>query len=371
MKTHFKTLCFCASMVLALSGCKSLQVAGKKAPPSKLENPYSLNKPKASHSIVFLGSDRKGDTFLFAMGDNGEAPAYVIDEPVAAVPPRWNPRTRSIAFFSSYHYANQELFSINPDGTNRQWLSMGTTKRAARDADWESDGMGILYLADGSNQREIYLLDMVSGQRVRLTQSPFFQKIFEPRLSPNGEVIAFGIADRDGYSNIGAIYNGDPDNTYTLTKAGVGIHYRSIRWSPDGRWLAAVTDRFGSREIVKIDVNRSLEQRLTYSGGAGESWDPRISPDGKWICYTSNRANGMGVYRMDMDGRQDYRCTPPDIQAGQAAWYPDSKTLVFVGADRDGNSELYRVDAGGGNLFKMTESQAFAKSYPEVRGARW
>ncbi len=358
--------------LLLLSGCQSIQIAGDKAPPSKLENPYFLNKAKIEYPIAFLAKDKQGNAFLMVMGEKGEEPAYVIDEPVAPVQPRWNPKNGKLAFFSSYHYSHQELFSIEPDGTGRDWLSIGTTKGISRDADWGPEGDEILYLSDGTDRMEIYLLDITTQRSVRLTQSPLFQRISDPRMSPDGQMITFTLWDKDDHSaNIAYFKNGFGEDTFLFTKAGPLVHYHDPRWSPDGKWLLAVTDRFGAEEIVRLDAATSWEQRLTYSNGVGKSLDPRVSPDGKWICYSSDRFDGAGVYRMDPEGHQDTRLTPPELRASQPVWTPDSKTVVFVGVDQAGNCELYRVSAEGGNLFKLTESPDLVKSNPEVRGAKW
>ena len=355
--------------LIFLEGCGSLEVGRVKAPPSRSENPYAQNKPTSAKNVLFLGTGSTQGTFLMVMGDSGEEPAFVLKEPVLPEPPRWNPVEPSLAFFSSYHYPHEELFSVKADGTGREWLSLGTTRDACRDADWLPDGKGMVYISDGTDQSEIYLLEASAGERVRLTQSPMAVKISDPRVSPDGQRIAFVVSESD-YSNIDVIVNGRPTRTYEWTKAGPGVHYRNPRWAPDGKWLLAETDRFGKREIVRIDADTYWEKRLTYSS-PGESWEPRVSPDGRWICYTSNRGNGNAVYRMDAEGQQDRPESPPELRASQAAWYPDSKSLVFVGIDATGNAELYRVDADGGHLFKMTDSPEWVKSHPEVQGARW
>jgi Tol biopolymer transport system component len=334
-----------------------------------LDAPYTVNKPGAKKSVLFLGTSTSlNQTFLFVMGENGEEPAYVLKEPVTSVPPLWNPAASRIAYVSSYHFPGDQLLSVSPDGTDPKALTGGGIGKMSMDVDWTPDGGGLLIAGNETDRWEIYLLDAATGNKVQLSQNSGLDEISQPRDSPTGQMIAFVGRELD-HSNIDLILNDRTGRIRELTKAGPRIHYANPCWSPDGKWIAAVTDRYGNREIVKIGIDSGIDERLTFSG-AGESWDPRVSPDGAWICYTSNRDGTNSIYRMDVQGSGNARVLPPGLQGSQAAWYPDSKSIVFVGRDNDGNTELYRVDGAGGHLNKLTLSPDIVKSHPQVQGVR-
>jgi tricorn protease len=70
-------------------------------------------------------------------------------------------------------------------------------------------------------------------------------------------------------------------------------------WSPDGKWIAFSSNRFGNNDIFVIPADGGQTQRLTWFAGSDvpSSW----SSDGRTILFTSTRDNPHnGVYRLDV-----------------------------------------------------------------------
>jgi Tol biopolymer transport system component len=66
------------------------------------------------------------------------------------------------------------------------------------------------------------------------------------------------------------------------------------QFSPDGRKLAFVSDRSGSRQIWVADSDGSNALQLTSSAGFTNA--PRWSPDGKWIAFASMQNENRDIY---------------------------------------------------------------------------
>lgn len=64
------------------------------------------------------------------------------------------------------------------------------------------------------------------------------------------------------------------------------------------------------------------------------------------LVFTSERDGNWEIYRMDADGRNVVRLTETEISEGGADWSPDGRSLVFW-SRRDGNADVFVMGADG------------------------
>ena len=82
------------------------------------------------------------------------------------------------------------------------------------------------------------------------------------------------------------------------------------------------------------------------------------SPDGKYLAFTSARDGNKQVYVMDADGQNITRLTYHDAESYEpASWSSDGRRIAFSSV-RDGNSEVYVMDADGHNPTRLTYHDA-------------
>jgi WD40-like Beta Propeller Repeat len=171
------------------------------------------------------------------------------------------------------------------------------------------------------NSREIWLRDLVGGPLRRLT----FGGASAPVWSPDGRVIVFSDpgTDRlyrqssDGTGGRLALADGaetaldfSPDGLILFQKRGEGLWVepasggvpsalvqspfkdKDARFSPDGRWLAFMSNETGSFEIyVRSVPNAGGKYQISTVGGSS----PRWSRDGRQIFYLASRGQLMSV----------------------------------------------------------------------------
>jgi Tol biopolymer transport system component len=86
-------------------------------------------------------------------------------------------------------------------------------------------------------------------------------------------------------------------------------------------------------DIFRLDANGRLAN-LSKSPFDDES--PLVSPNGKWVAFVSERGGGPGIYEVGIDGAGLRRLDPPPHQIGasiytpQLAWSPDGRRLAAV-----------------------------------------
>ena len=69
------------------------------------------------------------------------------------------------------------------------------------------------------------------------------------------------------------------------------------------------------------------------------------------IAFSSNREGNYEIYVMNADGGNQQRLTNNPHADWSPSWSPDGKRIAFS-SDRDGASEIYVMDADGSNQLK-------------------
>ena len=126
----------------------------------------------------------------------------------------------------------------------------------------------------------------------------------------------------------------------------------SLDVSPDGATI--VFELLGNFYILPIEGG---EARPLTSGMAFES-QPRFSPDGQWIAFISDREGSENVWIMKADGSEP-RQLSKDEQAAFAspAWSPDGQYVIVSRRVPGINFELWMYHVQGGSGAQITKSK--------------
>ncbi len=126
-------------------------------------------------------------------------------------------------------------------------------------------------------------------------------------------------------------------------------------WSPDGRYVAFVSDRDGNKEIYVMKADGTQQINLTHH--SSEDWTPAWSPDGSSIAFSSYREGNWEIYIMGSDGTDPRRLTQDSAADYGPCWSPDSQQIAF-NSNRDGNWEIYVIGRDGTGLLRLTVNEA-------------
>lgn len=263
--------------------------------------------------------------------------------------------------FSSSRDGNQEIYVMNPDGSEQTNLTNNPALDSA--SNWSADGSKTAFFSDRDGNYEvssypydIYTMNADGSGPIRLTTD--LADSF-PSWSPDGSKIAF-TSTRDDNPEI-YVMNADGTGQMRLTNNVVEDNYPA--WSPDGSKIAFTSARDGNYEIYVMNADGSGQTNLTNTTGAGES-TPNWSPDGTKIVFFSNRDDNNEIYVMNADGSGQTRLTNNTIGDYYPVWSPDGTKIAFT-SDRDGNEEIYVMNTDGSGQTRLTNN-------PEGnRGADW
>lgn len=145
------------------------------------------------------------------------------------------------------------------------------------------------------------------------------------KWSPDGKYIAY-ISDRTGETEIWLqAEDGEP---MQLTRNN-DTYIRRLMWRPDSKKIL-YTDR--KNRIVEVDVESKSKHTVMQNPG-GEFYEVSYSPDSRWITYTKSGDNQMSVvYVYNLSAKQEVPVTEKWYDSSAPAFSTDGKYLVFTSA---------------------------------------
>lgn len=116
--------------------------------------------------------------------------------------------------------------------------------------------------------------------------------------------------------------------------------------------IAFVSTRNGVKQIFSVDPINP-QDLIPLTDTSNENWAPAWSPDGTQIAFTSQRDGNQEIYVMNADGRNQQRLTFDNAKDVFPTWSPDGTQLAFY-SDRSGQDDIYTMDANGSNVRRLT-----------------
>ena len=118
--------------------------------------------------------------------------------------------------------------------------------------------------------------------------------------------------------------------------------------------FAFTGDYNGVSAIAVAKTNGTEVRRLTAGSEANPAW----SRDGARIAFSSFRDGNWEIYAIDADGQNPQRLTqsPSDVDRNPS-WSPDG-TRIAYSSQRDTNNEIYVMNADGSNSVRLTDNPA-------------
>jgi len=232
---------------------------------------------------------------LWRMRTDGTDQLQLTFPPMKVFLPRWSPDGKRLAFSDEPPNGHAKIYTISADGGAPEPLTSG--EHNEHDPTWPPDGNAVMFDHNfNSTDSGIQVLNL---QTHASTELPGSKGIFSPR------------------------------------------------WSPDGRYVAALTA--GDFKLMLFDFKTQKWEKLS-DGGAGF---PNWSKDGKCVFFdvgTPGTVNNRAVfYRVDVATRKTQevaRLGNAHLALGVPGWpwsgvTPDGSPLI---ARQAGTQEIYALD---------------------------
>ena len=187
------------------------------------------------------------------------------------------------------------------------------------------NAIAVTQMNRGSNTRDIWWIDLRTGERQRLTADPADDAM--PVWAPDGRQLAFSS------KRLGSFDVFVTDQRGTLKPpllSGEGDQWVND-WSRDGRRLVYSSNAPGNAtrsDLYVFDLETGRSSGLVAT--RGRDTHARFSPDGKWIAYSSDVSGQPEVYlqRFPPQGHEQFLVS---VRGGAyPLWRADGRELFYV-----------------------------------------
>ena len=188
---------------------------------------------------------------------------------------------------------------------------------------------------------EIFTVATDRGEPQRVTDTAWKEQ--EPHWSPDGKWIAF-ISDRTGREEI---FISDELGKHPKKLSSVDCDKQGIVWASDSKSLLWSGS---DHKLRRVELESGNEEILA-ANDAGNILGAQLSPDGKWLSYAKqDQRLRAHVYVKELASGQEHRITSDEFQTSTGArWTPDGKKLLFLG----GVSVAGIAQLGRGNAMQL------------------
>ncbi len=330
--------------------------------PPSVDSLVSLTRQPAEYGVPSPLIDRDDDVFI---GEGREQSTILaLEKPWL----RWKSVPRFVQFVrenanvsdlaldraSQRLYVNKEVERENEldwfDKTSHQFHPF-LSGVSAHDVDFSPDGHSIVYLRMPDESMWVANAD---GGAARQLDLPAIQEIELPRWSPGGKEIAF-MGQRAGSPS--RIYIVDA-NGGTSRQASEGTDNQGApTWSPDGKHLVYGRVFCQEENTCAIEWIDLATRRQTMIPGSEGLSTARWSPDGRYIAAL--RSDLHKVFLFDCRSTK-WRMLADGINGDDLAWAPDS-SAVYASRPSGDRPEVVRIYLKDGHQEPAVDLSAFSK----------
>ena len=244
----------------------------------------------------------------------------------------------------SYGSRQQQLVWLDRGGEKTG--EIGPVQEAIRDPALSPDGRLVAVAARESSNQDIWIYDIERGVRTRLSTAE--ERDNRPAWSPSGEQVAF-TSNRARNSDIFLRQADGSGQEKVLASTPLHDEYLSD-WSRDGKYLLFHLDdpeTAADLWYLKRNEDGSGWEPHPFLQTSSNEFVPRLSPDGRYVAYVSDESGQNEVYVQPFP-EGGSKVTVSSNGGAKARWSRDGKELFYVEGET-----LVAVSVSSGSSFSV------------------
>ena len=309
------------------------------------ESTYIETIPKVGYRFIAPVTEQPVETESVVIRRQVSAPSVTEDPKVPDAPdaplPTTPTRRRGLAFvFVLSLFALAGVISVGlirlgraappaaVAGSGRAFLTDGSHEDMA--AYWIDTGQIYFSRSLSTTRTESWTMNADGTNAHRANAQ--ITSLLHGRWSPDGKRVVFTKDDDQGKT----IYLADADGTHEKPLPFVA---GNLDWSPDGSRF--VYEARTAPQVSEIFMYTLATENSVNLTGSIPSADPSFSSDGTHIAFTSWRDGNAEIYVMDADGSHIRRLTNHPAFDSFPVFSPDDTQIAFQSNRQGGHVEIY------------------------------
>lgn len=193
------------------------------------------------------------------------------------------------------------------------------------------DGKLATFTIAGDNA-DIWVRDLVRGTMTRLT----FDKgnDYQPIWTPDSRQVLFW-SEREG--SFGAIFRKNADGTGAIEKLVADPNRQLYPWdlSHDGKNMVVMEtpDPYTQADLSMMSMEGNYERKLLLQQEEYVETQAKLSPDGKWMAYVSNESGQSEIYVRSFPDMERGRWQLSISGGVSPLWAPNGRELFYFSED--------------------------------------
>lgn len=182
---------------------------------------------------------------------------------------------------------------------------------------------------------DIFTVPVEHGDVRDITGTPGVEER-APAWSPDGRWIAY-LSDATGEYTLQIRDQRGLEPARTIALGSPSSYYYGLAWSPDSKKIAFGDERLN---LWYVDLEHPAPVKVAtapYGGFSAAQFLPAWSPDSRWIAYTNQLSNFLhAVFVYSLDEHRSERVTDGMSDAGNAVFDKNGKYLYFIASTNTG-----------------------------------
>ncbi len=299
-----------------------------------------VNPMWGADGLVYFVSERDGFFNIWRIAPTGGAATQVTSFKKDGVQfASMSPDGKAIAFENEFDIWTLDVPAGKPRkvvvdieaDSKENLVDMLQSKNKAESFDPSPEGDSVAIEFHG----EIFYVpsDPEIGEKRQVTSSPWRDQ--RPAVSPDGRYLAY-VSDESKDQEFWLFDRQDGSRRKLTTHASFKDN---AVWAPDSKRLAVTA----ANRLSTIDIDTNLVTDVAYNQAGGYQVS-QFSPDGKWLVYTrSDDQQNREIYAFEIATKKEHNLTQSPFTDLRGVLTPDGRKLVFLSDRADGVNQLFVV----------------------------